>query len=515
MISRFFNKTISVVLLVCLSVSPLNAGIGSYVNQQVDQIKEAAKSFRMDGINTQTRNITTFGGFRDHYNLNSRVHPVRITLPSASFGCGGLDINWGGVSALTFEHLIETFQHILEAAPAFAFSMAFSTLCKDCNGIMQSLQKTASMLNSIALDKCAAAKAAGDLGAEVGKSIGSNQASIMGESKSVLDHIGSASGKVTEGINLLNDLMNTGLCAVQNNYGVYATPSELCQSRSGFSPVSILKTSIKEKDFGLFPSGTQDELESLMRGLVGDFLIIYEHNVPPDGQHTLQPETVQPETTVTIESLHKAILKGAESSEKLKGLLVTMDNSFKPPSPRLPVDITIDTATFNSLERAVFLSFHSALTKMRTQVALDNTDLQYMLVEDFPVYKIINMFSVHEFGHEYAVRTLAVHVAETLAARVLNRIFDRMLLTINSYATSRNKTISNSPYFQYHFSQMVLSITNSKAYLHKKQRESAAELMYFVNAAIETNQLNRMLLDQIMASSLSNQYLFSRIYGNR
>ena len=63
---------------------------------------------------------------------------------------------FGGFSYLNFDNIVEKLKKITTAAPAFAFTIALSTLCKDCDTIMTELEKIANAINGMNFDTCTA-----------------------------------------------------------------------------------------------------------------------------------------------------------------------------------------------------------------------------------------------------------------------------------------------------------------------------------------------------------------------
>ncbi len=121
----------------------------------------------MQYISTQVRGYTTFGGISIKSNLGGNIRPFTIEAPSFHSGCGGVDVNLGGLSFLSMEQLGEKLKTIMSSAPTFVFQMALSVLCKDCQSILNQIDSIAESINSLNFDACKAAvnygKAAGDV----------------------------------------------------------------------------------------------------------------------------------------------------------------------------------------------------------------------------------------------------------------------------------------------------------------------------------------------------------------
>lgn len=121
---------------------------------------------------SQTTSGYTGGAMRIRWGDTGAVAVANIQPPHMSVGCDGIDIGFGSFSFLNPEVFIEKAKAIASAAPAFAFKMALSTLCKECDTIMQELEAALNAINSISMDSCGIAQnLGGALGKEIGESI--------------------------------------------------------------------------------------------------------------------------------------------------------------------------------------------------------------------------------------------------------------------------------------------------------------------------------------------------------
>lgn len=124
---------------------------------------------------TQTRGIYSLGSTSIRFKeMPGVITPFHVTPPRFNIGCGGIDISMGGFSYLNKEFLIEKLKAIGAAAPAFVYQMAFSALCKDCQNIMNELDKAANMINGLNFDTCDAVEAAQGLGKTAGEAMNSS-----------------------------------------------------------------------------------------------------------------------------------------------------------------------------------------------------------------------------------------------------------------------------------------------------------------------------------------------------
>ena len=107
---------------------------------------------------------------------------------------------FGGFSYLNFDNIVEKLKKITTAAPAFAFKIALSTLCKDCDTIMTELEQIANAINGMNFDTCTALNNWSD---KLAGSLKSNIGSTAIESGVVEDWISGFSDGVSDSVNRL------------------------------------------------------------------------------------------------------------------------------------------------------------------------------------------------------------------------------------------------------------------------------------------------------------------------
>lgn len=136
----------------------------------------------------QQRGYMSFGGFQGRWRMGND-YLVSATPPRLKLSCGGLDVFGGGMSFLDPEFLVEKFERIIQAAPAFAFQLALSHMCKDCAAKLNELEQMANQLNGIQVNDCRMAK---------------RIAAVMvdGDPKNMMDEIADEAGLKSVGENL-------------------------------------------------------------------------------------------------------------------------------------------------------------------------------------------------------------------------------------------------------------------------------------------------------------------------
>ncbi|WP_459612985.1 conjugal transfer protein TraH [Bilophila wadsworthia] len=161
----------------------------------------------------QKRGYYTGGGFGLRLKT-SREPLLNIQPPRISAGCGGIDAFWGGFNYLRPEYLVQAFQNIMSAAPAYAFKLALQQLCDPCDDVMSALQQISQAANNLALDECGSAQALVNMGGDAISSMLGMDAN-QGTSEFGI-WVSDKANKLTSGVAKFNDevrkLQNYAFC---------------------------------------------------------------------------------------------------------------------------------------------------------------------------------------------------------------------------------------------------------------------------------------------------------------
>lgn len=170
----------------------------------------------------QKRGYFTGGGFGLRLKT-SREPLLNIQPPRISAGCGGIDAFWGGFNYLRPEYLVQAFQNIMSAAPAYAFKLALQQLCDPCDDVMSALQQISQAANNLALDECGSAQALVNMGGDAISSMLGMDAN-QGTSEFGI-WVSDKANKLTSGVTKFNDevrkLQNYAFCGGFSNHEDY------------------------------------------------------------------------------------------------------------------------------------------------------------------------------------------------------------------------------------------------------------------------------------------------------
>lgn len=146
--------------------------------------------------------LLSFGNYHYRTNVGSNLKILSLNAPSFSAGCGGIDIGLGGISFIRFDELINNLKAIMKNAGGYAFKLALSTFCKQCESILNDLQGIADAINSLNMDSCAAAERLTNYAAE---KLGFDQQNGGGSfSGAMRTYVSDAREQITQWVNVLN-----------------------------------------------------------------------------------------------------------------------------------------------------------------------------------------------------------------------------------------------------------------------------------------------------------------------
>lgn len=237
------------------------------------------------GYRNQQRGFYSAGGFSGRYRM-SNDYAVTVSPPRLEVGCGGIDLFGGGFTYLDPEFLVEKFQRIIQAAPAFAFDLAMSQYCQQCKDGMNTLTAITDQLNSIQLNDCRMSK---------------RLVTAVAEDKNVMSELWAEAAGNFSLSEALRKNSQSFQDQVRSNAG--AAPDEMQNTLAGCTDLfrrifvngSVMQNAAAE--VGMAP------FAGIMRGLIGDARVTYN-----SAQRLYQVETfsycpsnarIQPDSFVT------------------------------------------------------------------------------------------------------------------------------------------------------------------------------------------------------------------------
>jgi conjugative transfer pilus assembly protein TraH len=102
---------------------------------------------------TQAAKVISGGGFVYRPRV-AQLRLLAIDPPRLRADCNGIDAYAGSLSFISKDAFINFLRNLSGAAPAYAFNMALSYLCKDCDQHLARLQKLAQDVNALTINSC-------------------------------------------------------------------------------------------------------------------------------------------------------------------------------------------------------------------------------------------------------------------------------------------------------------------------------------------------------------------------
>ena len=246
------KRIIAVSMISIITSQYLNAGVKDFIQNSLNTsvLNEQAGYFK-----SQAGGLMTLGSGRIRFGGGGSFSPFNVQMPSLNVGCSGIDMIFGAFSYLDFDQIVEKLKKISTAAPAFAFKMALSTLCKDCDTIMTELEDIVNAINNMNFDTCEAMtnwsnKISDALSTNVSSGIQSDW--LKGYGKNVSDSVGKFSDFIHGRDNQVDEDGSTVASKVFNQGSI--VKKAVAKSKSKLKAI-----------FG-------DDYEHILRALVGDIV---------------------------------------------------------------------------------------------------------------------------------------------------------------------------------------------------------------------------------------------------
>lgn len=420
---RYLKKTLAICMIVMLMVSlsiPTSADMSNFLDRTMDQLK----GINLKSYEGQERGYLMGGSASVRFDQYEQPL-ISLTSPSLKVGCGGIDLIMGGFSYLNFEYLVQKFQSILSAAPAFAFQIALKTLCEGCADVLASLDSLVNQINNLNVNSCQASKAIGAWG-------GQKLAQAIGNSVST----GGASSWFKGLSDDINNFSNSYKSFITNYAGQYdcysiadPTARKTCLGKIGkvsfITPLMTQAFNDMEYDF---------PFESVFRAYFGD---IYENPnaATADSPHPIvgDPGCFPGQSTSNIMD---AIVEGRYVEK-------TYNTSNFVNAACIQRDLT---GQRKGLKDQVEDDLTAILSAIRTNTPLTQSQINLINASRVPIYRLMSLaILVERLGGDTSgvltagmIQTISKPLAYDIAHQVLLRIYSIGSAKMNAAAVSKD-----------------------------------------------------------------------------
>ena len=347
------------------------------------------------------RGYVTFGSLSvRNAMINDQL--VAFQVPSIRVGCGGIDLFGGGFHFMDFDYLVQQFQNIISAAPAFAFEYALRSISEQSGTIIDSLKSIADLLNQTQFNSCAMSKQLGywlaSMGDNVYDSIGQNLKSAVPEMKWLND----SDSMYYKVLKDLHDVTNGKISVTEAHQLDQDCPSDFLAILQAGSLVKYIHDTY-------FPGTDTDTLEYLIRGYIGD--VLFERK---DG---LWKAHYQPSCGgVNDKDSFKAFVEGT-----VQGM--TVSTGWDPDSglPATSCSDLYTTGTDTILDLAS-TALKNAYTSLQTNSALSTSDVQWLKIMPLPILRYLKQLYIYQ-APDSAVETISGPAGYALGFEMLSIVY--------------------------------------------------------------------------------------------
>lgn len=174
---------LALAVLLCLVTQVVRA---APMDQSMNAQFNAMMNVTAPGVyETQAAKVISGGSFVYRPKV-AQLRLVAFDPPRLRADCNGIDAYAGSLSFISKEAFINFLRNLAAAAPAFAFNMALSYLCKDCDQHLARIQKLAQDMNALTINSCKID--AGDMAKKV-RSVADDIDDIAGNDKSLGNYL--------------------------------------------------------------------------------------------------------------------------------------------------------------------------------------------------------------------------------------------------------------------------------------------------------------------------------------
>jgi|GEM_PF-6152730 len=358
-------------------------------------------------FSTQTRGYYTLGSQSLRINGQGTFALAHIELPRLSVGCSGVDALWGGFSFLSDpKYLVAKLKAIGLAAASYAFKQGISSLCKDCNEIMDSLESVSDAINNFNLDTCA-----------IGKSIGEESANFLTDAKQANVEQGISKSLLEENDksndNVYADYINNVAATISSYGGTAADAKKLVDDKAAMG--SFLAQAIMKGDktgeyaknlLGIDGETGEGRFLGVIRYLIGD-AIGYKDSSTKDMKY----EQIEPGKDID------KVLEQFIYGDKIPYKTLKMDDDYQYLVRSKSKEFNFAGGLF-ALYKAKLMAI---VEKMQAYQTISAEDRQFIQMQPLPVYKMLNVVAVQND------QALLDQVAEQLALRQAMAMLNHLL----------------------------------------------------------------------------------------
>lgn len=350
------NTKIIALISVCLSC-PALANVNDDLSHFFDSLGFSSNVSGAGAYQGQTAGFYT-GGSLFARNQVRNTQLASLQLPSYRAGCGGIDLFTGGFSFINSDNLVNTLENIGNNAVSFAFLLALESMAPVVESTTVILQDWMQKINQSNINDCQAA------------------ASLVGGMWPKTD---TAQKNICEAIGSSNNIFSDWTAA-RHGCGVGGQRTDILENAKKdplyqdaiLQNTNVAWNAIQKQNF----LAKDRELAELFMALSGTIIV-------RSGGNDTAPNTVETKPSLaTNSSLIKALMQGGTAP------VYTCDESDRCLYPA-PTELTISYE--DALGNQVRTMIQTIMDKIRTDTALDDTEIGFLESTRIPLYKMLTV----------------------------------------------------------------------------------------------------------------------------
>lgn len=450
--------------------------------------------------------MTTLGGGGIRFRFQDTTYALfNITPPSLKAGCSGIDLGLGALGLLNFEQFGRLFEALMgPAGIMFAFNLALSALCPQCQKILDELGAIANQLNQMQISQCGAVAVAGALGRMVGKAIndkitGGQEDSFNKALQSITSSLQSLRSTLE---NYLNQFCPGGKCglAIMLNGGclMNAVADELRYLSGVFGSVGNF-AGVLRYYFGdvCFPQ------KSGLSGAVG---------IPTDGVYYPAQGSVKEFVSSVLGFGDGSDGSNACSviSSKVKMVSVEFDSQGRP-NFNAPKDLQLNQSICFYAESVV----DDIKNRIRNREPLTTDQISLLSSIPVPIYKLLNYGSVYSGFLNAIGDQLRKYIMMELAIAILQRIAGNALTVASSYQAGLTGEREEETNALKDVKEIMKQVAEVSRDLEPTRRQYIKELRDAIHSYEIADKIYTSMFANMAYSPIYGNLVFSRLLGIR
>lgn len=408
---------ISAIACTFLLPSALNANLSSFIQ---NNLGGSITSENSGYYKSQVSGFISGGSARIRWGGGETIRPFSVSAPSFNVGCSGIDMIFGGFSYLNFEYLVEKLKKIASAAPAYAFQMALSTLCKDCQTIMDELEKIANAINSMNFDTC---QMTTNWTNKFGKMLSSNTES--GQNDSWLTSFAQGMEGTAQTVQNFAKEVNAFVGGTAPDESGETNAAKILKQGSVIQKVIEKgRASFFAEAFG------EDQYENILRGVFGDLVAYTEKSTSVTNKEMIDPEkVVLINPTLNTDKFLEALWNKNGESKAIKlqfiayDIIKDEDGLYQEPTGK-EAEVTID----KDIRSLLIEKFRAIVAKIKGKSALDDADKNLINAAPLPVADILNIEASTGLNGDAVYEFVALLMVDAF----ISELFSEFVTNINA-----------------------------------------------------------------------------------